>query len=90
MQEPKFIVEWCNKSFEFDFGSKAFIFHTTVYRDITDADLILEMVELVYQCYILDDNRTPLGSLADFIIEFWDEYKDMSRSKILEEFYLYL
>jgi len=87
MQEPKFIVQYGDRDIEFTFGSQVYIFHTAVLRDITDVDLILEMVDLVQDCYINDAERTPLGVLADFIIEFWNEHKNKPRSVILEEFY---
>jgi len=90
MQEPKFIVQYGGRDIEFPFGSQVYIYHTAILHDITDIDMILEMVNLVQYCYINDAERTPLGALADFIIEFWDEYKDKPRSTILEEFYGYL
>ncbi len=42
---------------------------------------------LVSECYLKDDNATPLGALADYIAEHWLEVKDLPRRKILELFY---
>lgn len=48
---------------------------------------LLNFISLVSECYLKDDNATPLGALADYIADHWIEVKDLPRRKILELFY---
>ena len=41
----------------------------------------------VHRCYLRDDNRTPLGALADYIAENWESVRDKPAREVLEDFY---
>jgi len=87
MTDAKFIVEYKGKQHHFKYGSEVYIFDTLLYNDVTDEDQILSMVDACHAAYLKDDNRTPLGALADYVAENWDELKKMSASDIISEFY---
>ena len=38
-------------------------------------------------CYIADDNHTPLGALADYIATNWQKLKKLGRTDVLKKFY---
>ena len=85
-----FSVTYGSQTFTFEQGSKLYIFHTGIYNDIDKKYGIkglLEYVAVVHECYISDDNRTPLGSLADFIAAKWKNLKNKGRYEVLEKFY---
>ena len=86
----KFTAEYKDKTYTFDFGYEAYIFHIALCNEFVDkfneAEL-LNFISLVSQCYLKDDNATPLGALADYIADHWIEVKDLPRRKILELFY---
>ena len=89
-QELNFIVMYGKETFFFKQGSKAYIFHTGVYNDIDKKYGIkglLAYVNFVHDCYIADDNNTPLGALADFIASKWKKLKNKERYDVLNEFY---
>ena len=78
------------KTFDYTAGSKAYIFHIGIYNDIHKKygyDGLKEFVELVDDCYLKDDNHTPLGDLADYVAAHFKQCKRISRYKILEKFY---
>ena len=88
--DPKFTITYGKHTFAFEQGSKAYIFHTGIYNDIDKKHGIkglLEYVSFVHECYISDDNRTPLGALADFIAANWKKLKNKERYDVLEKFY---
>lgn len=79
-----------NKTYTFEYGAQAYIFHTGVYKEldrIYGTETLTDYVELVFDCYLSDMNRTPLGALADFVAENRLRLKDMERKEILIEFY---
>ena len=85
-----FSVTYGSQTFTFEQGSKLYIFHTGIYNDIDKKYGIkglLEYTSFVHECYISDDNHTPLGSLADFIAAKWKNLKNKGRYDVLEEFY---
>lgn len=86
----KFTAEYKDKTYTFDFGYEAYIFHIALCNEFVDkyneAEL-LNFISLVSECYLKDDNATPLGALADYIADHWIEVKDLPRRKILELFY---
>jgi hypothetical protein len=89
-KELKFTVTYGKHTFTFEQGSKAYIFHTGVYNDIDKKYGIkglLEYVDFVHDCYIEDSNRTPLGSLGDYIAAKWKKIKNKSLYDVLEKFY---
>ncbi len=78
------------KTFSYNSGAKAYIFHTGIYNEIHKKygySGLKEYVSLVFECYIHDDNRTPLGALADFIALNYKICKKMSIRTITEKFY---
>lgn len=78
------------KEYTFDTGSKAFIFHTGINNDIHNnysMKELLDYVNYVYRCYIDDDNPTPLGALADYIAENWENVKRLGYRNITELYY---
>ncbi len=90
MDNIKITVAFDNQDYKFDYGSQAYIFHTGIYNDIHKEygiKALLQYVALVQDCYMSDSNRTPLGSLADYIAENWEELKEYGRYDILEKFY---
>lgn len=86
----KFTAEYKDKTYTFDFGYEVYIFHIALCNEFVDkyneAEL-LNFISLVGECYLKDDNATPLGALADYIADHWLEVKDLPRRKILELFY---
>ena len=89
-KELKFTITYGKRTFAFEQGSKVYIFHTGVYNDIDKKYGIkglLTYVRFVHDCYIADDNRTPLGALADFIAANWKKLKNEERFDVLEKFY---
>ena len=89
-KELKFIVTYGKHTFEYRYGSEAYIFHTGVYNDIPQKYGIKGLrayVSFVHECYLSDSNRTPLGSLADYIAEHWKKLKNKGRYDVLDEFY---
>lgn len=85
--ELKFSTEYKGKTYTFDFGAKAYIFHTGIYNNVPNKRL-LQYTEFVFNCYIEDNDRTSLGLLADYIAKSWHKVKNVSRRKVLENFYL--
>ena len=89
-KELKFIITYGKHTFTFEQGSKAYIFHTGIYNDIDKKYGIkglLAYVNFVHDCYIADDNHTPLGTLADYIASKWKKLKNKERYDVLNEFY---
>ena len=77
MDNIKFKVIYNNKTYDFEYGSQVFIFHTGIYRDMQKRSIkeLLQYVNLVQNCYLKDSNRTPLGDLADYIADNWRQVK---------------
>ena len=89
-KELQFTVTYNKQTFTFQQGSKAYIFHTGVYNDIDKkygVKNLLDYVNFVHDCYLADDNHTPLGALADYIATHWKKLKNKGRYDVLEEFY---
>ena len=90
MDEVFIEITFNGETYHFNAGSKAYIFHIGVYNEVHKKHGIqelLEYVELVDNCYLKDDNHTPLGDLADYIAIHFKHYRKMSYYKILENFY---
>lgn len=85
----KFYVKHNGKEYEFDCGSKCYIFDFVNYWDIPE-NKILEYVEFVHYLYLKDSNPTPLGKLCDYIAENWDDVQDKDKWEILDDFYMSL
>jgi len=73
----EFQVKYKGKTYNFDCGAAA----------AHDERTLLDYIELVRECYVKDDNPTPLGHLADFIAENWDKVDLLTRREILTLFY---
>ena len=87
----KFQVIYNGKTYTFEYGSQAYIFHTGIYNDMDkkySIKTLLAYVDLVHQCYMKDSNRTPLGELADYVATNWRKVKNLGRYEILEKFYM--
>lgn len=82
----KVAVEHNGKTYEFPGGAQAYIFDVGTLNGIPE-DKLLKYTEFVYWLYIKDQNPTPLGHLADYIAEHWDEVQGLDKWTILEEFY---
>jgi len=83
-------VKYRNKTYKFKGGFQAYIFHTGVYNDIDtkfSVKALLKFVSLVEDCYLSDDNRTPLGDLADYVAQNWKKLKQLHPYKIMDKFY---
>ncbi len=69
-------ITYKQKIYAFEYGSEAFIFHAGIYNDMDKKYCIqglLDYVSFVHGCYLSDSNRTPLGTLADYIAENWEQ-----------------
>ena len=89
-KELKFTVTYNNKTYTFQQGSKVYIFHIGIYNDMDkkySMRSLLKYVSFVQDCYLADDNHTPLGALADYIATNWKKLKNKGRYDVLEEFY---
>ncbi len=88
--EVKVKVLFQGNEFLFNFGSEAYIFHTTLYNNMHKnycLDEVLRYVTFVHDCYIDDDNQAPLGSLCDYIAQRWNKVKNRNSRNVLREFY---
>jgi hypothetical protein len=88
--EIKFKATYKNKTYAFAYGSKAYIFHAGVYNGMDSKygiKTLLQYVSLVHNCYLSDDNRTPLGAFADFVAEKWEKAKGLGKYELLDGFY---
>lgn len=87
MNEVKFIVRYKNKDYEFQYGSEVYIFHTLLYNDVKCINKILKMIGIIQAAYLKDDDRTPLGALADYVAVNWKKVKQLPPRAVLGEFY---
>ena len=89
-EQPKFIVQYRNVEYVFDYGSEVYIFHTGIYNDVHKKGLgaLLNYTHFVHNCYLKDSNRTPLGALADYIAQNWERVRQIDVYDVLDEFYL--
>lgn len=91
----KFTVTYRKRSYDFEYGSQAYIFHTGIYKGLDKRfgiKVLLEYVAFVHECYLSDSNKTPLGELCDYVASHWQKIKNSDKSKydVLEEFYDYI
>ena len=89
-QQISFQVTYGKHTYNFNYGSEVYIFHTGIYNDMDkkySLKVLLEYVALTHECYLKDSNRTPLGELADYIATHWKKVKNLGRYEILDEFY---
>lgn len=91
-EKISFKVEYKGKTYSFDYGCEAYIFHTGIYNEMDtkyDEQTLLKYVDFVRELYLYDSNRTPLGHLGDYVAENWESVqKERSRANILDMFYL--
>ena len=89
-KELNFIVMYGKETFFFKQGSKAFILHTGIENDIDKKygmQELREYVAFVHDCYLADDNHTPLGARADYVATNWQKLKKLGRTDVLKKFY---
>lgn len=82
----KVTIEHNNKTYEFTSGVQAYIFDVGTLNGVPEEKL-LNFTEFVYWLYIKDQNPTPLGHLADYIAEHWEEVQGLDKWEILDRFY---
>lgn len=90
MDEIQIQITYKNKTYNFTYGSQAYIFHTGIYNDVDKKYGIkglLEYVSLVNACYLKDSNRTPLGALSDYVATNFKKCRKLGREEILDLFY---
>ena len=83
-------IRFQGKQYSFAFGSQAYIFHTGILNGFFERygiDKLLQYTDFVHRCYLKNDNRTPLGALADYISENWESVRDKPAREVLEDFY---
>ena len=83
-------VSFQGRQYSFSFGSQAYIFHTGILNGFYEdygIDALMQYSSFVHRCYLSDDNRTPLGSLADYIAENWETLREKPARAVLDEFY---
>lgn len=86
----KFIINHHGEEIKFENGFECHIFDC-VTNFISDTKEALKCTQLVVDCYLKDNNYTPLGHLSDYIAQRWDKgIRNLSRSEILEDFYINL
>ena len=93
MDDIKIQITYRGKTYNFIYGSQAYIFHMGLYNDVQKKYGIkglLEYVSLVNACYLKDDNPTPLGALSDFVAKHFTKCKKLGREEILDLFYAQL
>lgn len=86
----KITVEHNGIEYNLDYGSKAYILESALWYEMDRSyskEEILEYVETTYKCYIKDDSHTPLGALADYVAEHWEEVRHHFCQDILRDFY---
>ncbi len=86
----KIIVEYNNKTYEFNDGYYAYIFDYAICNEFDKKygeDKLLEFINRVKIAYLKDGNATPLGSLTDFMAQNWKKIKDLGTWDILDKFY---
>ncbi len=89
MDNIKFKVIYNNKTYDFEYGSQVFIFHTGIYRDMQKRSIkeLLQYVNLVQNCYLKDSNKRNLqkrmlGTLACPTILFTAGLFTTSKKKV--------
>ena len=82
----KITVEHNNKTYEFNSGVQAYIFDVGTLNGFPE-DKLIKFVGFVEWLYIKDSNPTPVGHLADYIAEHWDEVQELDKWAILDKFY---
>lgn len=92
MKQNEFMVSvsFGGSQYSFEFGSQAHIFHAGILNGFYDnygANTLLQYVGFVHECYLDDDNHTPLGALADYIAENWNALRHKASREVLNEFY---
>ena len=82
----KITAEYRGKTYNFNSGAEAYIFDIALINGVYE-DNLFTFVEFVHWLYLHDQNPTPLGSLADYIAEHWEEVQELDKWTILEKFY---
>lgn len=93
MYDIEIQLKYNDKTYNFTYGSQAYIFHTGLYDGMEEKygmKGLLEYVSLIHASYMKDSNRTPLGELCDFVAKNFSKCRKMGRYELLEYFYDYL
>ena len=92
MDNFKITITYKEKQYDFANGYEAYIFHHGILNNMDRKCVrkLLEYVSFVSDCYLKDNNKTPLGELCDFIANQWKTIKGMSRIEVLDKFYSYI
>lgn len=85
----KFYVKHKGNEYEFESGSKCYIFDCGNYCDIPESE-ILKYVEFVHELYLKSDGPIALGHLCDYIAENWEDVQGKDKWEILDDFYMSL
>lgn len=89
--QTKFYAVHNGETYAFDHGAQLYIFDYALYWDMDKRgrNILKTFVYFVYNCYLKDDNATPLGSLTDYIAENWNsiQEKALGSYDILADFY---
>lgn len=91
MKNLKIQITYNGETYDFVSGTESYLFYIGLLNDMDERygmEAVKEYVSLVNACYLKDSNDTPLGKLADYIADNWEEVKDKSRYDILENFYM--
>ena len=78
MENITFEVTYKNKRYTLNSGLDAYIFQNGIYESIDEEygeEGLLQYVAVVRECYLSDDNPTPLGELSYFVAMNFDRLK---------------
>lgn len=86
------VVTLNGEAHQFNSGAEAYIFHSGIYNDMLekyDTLTLRKYVDIIYTAYLADSNRTPLGKLADYVAEHWEDilHESPSKYELLDDFY---
>lgn len=90
MDKVKITFEYNGHLLTLDYGFEAYILHTGIYNELDKKygfEALMRYKLIATECYLSDINRTPLGSLLDFIANNWESLLELDRYTILEKFY---
>ncbi len=89
-EDVQIIIRYKDWVYNFTSGAEAYIFHTGILNGVDkkhNIDELLNYVSYVFECYLDDDNSTPLGAFADYIAVNWNTVKGKSSVEALKGFY---
>lgn len=90
MNTIKFQVINDGKTYDFDTGLKAYIFHIGIrfeHHNQYGIEALLHYVDLVSNCVLSDINSTVVADFAAFVSDHWEAIKDMDKYELLDFYY---